>query len=102
MHTQYRSSGGGRIKGKPYSKAQCYERCLQLKPDYALAWSNLGVEGGGTIVTMQVLGTISENKEEGPFMESSTQQRSAMSDASSSSLTMQVLGTISDTPSAVL
>lgn len=31
------------------SQVQCFEKALELKPEYAQAWNNLGVAGGGSV-----------------------------------------------------
>ena len=35
------------MDGTEYTKKACYEKALSLNPQDALAWSNLGLAGGG-------------------------------------------------------
>jgi len=42
--------GGGTVKGKTWSKAECYQNALDADPKHANAWHNLGVQGGGTVM----------------------------------------------------
>jgi len=37
------------VNGNNYSKAECYQRALELDPACAPAWMNLAVQGGGTV-----------------------------------------------------
>lgn len=44
--------GGGSVQGRYYSKKECYQKALDIEPEFANAWynlGNLGVDGGGWV-----------------------------------------------------